>query len=219
MKNARLKVKGILLDLDGTIVDSKDAYCEAMKTALEKTGQKTAGVQGVNEIPKRLELGLPIDDVINGVNVKEFLNIYLKVYYEATVTKAKPMPYIKETLENLSGKVKLGVVTLRHVPKSKVVEELERFKLAECISSVVTALDTRFPKPSPEALIKCSSQMGLETCECAVVGDSVVDVRAGKAAGAKTVAVLSGIFTRKELETEKPDLILENVRKLPDFVE
>ncbi len=61
--------------------------------------------------------------------------------------------------------------------------------------------------------------MGLETCECAIVGDSVVDVRAGKAAGAKTVAVLSGIFTRRELEKEKPDLILENVRKLPDFVE
>jgi HAD superfamily hydrolase (TIGR01509 family) len=219
VKNARLKVKGILLDLDGTIVDSREAYSEAMKIALEKMGQKATDNKKVTEIPKRLEQGLPIDDVINGANVKEFLAFYLKAYYEATITKAKPMPCIKETLENLSRKAKLAVVTMRHVPKSKVVEELDRFGLAEYISNVVTALDTRYPKPSPEALMKCSNQMGLETYECAIVGDSIVDVRAGKAAGAKTVAVLSGIFTRRELETEKPDLILENVKKLPYFVE
>lgn len=219
MKNARLKVKGILLDLDGTIVDSREAYSEAMKIALEKMGQKATDNKKVTEIPKRLEQGLPIDDVINGANVKEFLAFYLKAYYEATTTKAKPMPCIKETLEKLSRKAKLAVVTMRHVPKSKVVEELDRFGLAEYISNVVTALDTRYPKPSPEALMKCSNQMGLETYECAIVGDSIVDVRAGKAAGAKTVAVLSGIFTRRELETEKPDLILENVKKLPCFVE
>ena len=60
---------------------------------------------------------------------------------------------------------------------------------------------------------------GIETCECVVVGDSVADIKAGKAAGAITVAVLSGIFSREELEREKPDLILENVNKLPDFLE
>jgi phosphoglycolate phosphatase-like HAD superfamily hydrolase len=51
------------------------------------------------------------------------------------------------------------------------------------------------------------------------VGDSVADVKAGKNAGAKTVAVLSGIFSHKELEREKPDLILENINQLPDFLE
>jgi phosphoglycolate phosphatase len=56
-------------------------------------------------------------------------------------------------------------------------------------------------------------------CECVVVGDSVADIKAGKNAGAKTVAVLSGIFSREELEREKPDLILESVNKLPDFLE
>jgi phosphoglycolate phosphatase-like HAD superfamily hydrolase len=56
-------------------------------------------------------------------------------------------------------------------------------------------------------------------CECVVVGDSVADIKAGKNAGIKTVAVLSGIFSREELESEKPDLIIENVNKLPDFLE
>ena len=56
-------------------------------------------------------------------------------------------------------------------------------------------------------------------CECVVVGDSVADIKAGKTAGIKTVAVLSGIFSREELESEKPDLILKSVNKLPDFLE
>jgi phosphoglycolate phosphatase-like HAD superfamily hydrolase len=51
------------------------------------------------------------------------------------------------------------------------------------------------------------------------VGDSVADVRAGKNAGAKTIAVLSGIFTREELEKEKPDLIINDINELPSFLE
>jgi phosphoglycolate phosphatase len=83
---------------------------------------------------------------------------------------------------------------------------------------VTTALDTRYPKPSPQAFIQCAEKLNVETGECLVVGDSVADVRAGKNAGAKTVAVLSGIFSRAELEEEKPDLILESVSKLPEFL-
>jgi phosphoglycolate phosphatase-like HAD superfamily hydrolase len=47
----------------------------------------------------------------------------------------------------------------------------------------------------------------------------VVDIRAGKNAGIRTVAVLSGIFGRKELERENPDLILKNISELPRFLE
>jgi phosphoglycolate phosphatase-like HAD superfamily hydrolase len=55
--------------------------------------------------------------------------------------------------------------------------------------------------------------------ECVVVGDSVADIRAGKNGGARTVGVLSGIFSRQELERENPDLIIESVKELPDYLE
>ena len=51
------------------------------------------------------------------------------------------------------------------------------------------------------------------------MGDSVIDVRAGKAAGAKTAAVLSGLYGYDELVKEKPDLILNDVTELPKFIE
>jgi HAD superfamily hydrolase (TIGR01509 family) len=173
----------------------------------------------VIEIPKRLEQNLPIKDLLKGINAQKFLDVYLNAYYQNTLTKAKPIPAIAETLEKLSKKAKLALITMRYVPKEKVIKELEKFGLAKYFQHVITALDTHNPKPSPEALIECAKQLDIEMCECIVVGDSVADIKAGKTAGIKTVAVLSGIFSREELEREKPDLILESVNQLPDFVE
>ena len=219
MEKRKLKVKGIILDLDGTIVDSREAYIEAAKAAFAAIGQENVDIKIAMEIPRRLEQNLSVNNVINGIDMQEFLDAYLKSYYNVTATKTKPMPNVSETLKKLSQKAKLALITMRHVPEEKVIEELQKFGLVRYFQVIVTALDTSQPKPSPEALIKCARQLGIQTSECAVVGDSVVDVRAGRNVGAKTVAVLSGIFTREELEMEKPYLILKSVNELPDFLE
>jgi phosphoglycolate phosphatase-like HAD superfamily hydrolase len=83
----------------------------------------------------------------------------------------------------------------------------------------VTALNTDNPKPSPEALIQCSKALNVKISDCLIVGDSISDLEAGKAAGAKTVAVLSGLFSHQELVKENPDLIIKDVTVLPNFVE
>jgi HAD superfamily hydrolase (TIGR01509 family) len=220
MRKLKLTVRAIFFDLDGTIVDSRKAYKTAMKTALAKMGkQKMIDAKLVTEIPRRLEQNLPIGDLIEGNDASKFLKEYLRAYYESTATNAKPIRSISEVLERLSHKVKLALITMRCVPKEKVIEELEKFGLATYFQSVITAFDTHNPKPSPEALLKCAEQLRVEICKCAVVGDSVADIRAGKNAGAKTVAVLSGIFSRQELEMENPDLVLKSVKELPDFLE
>jgi phosphoglycolate phosphatase len=214
-----LKVEGILLDLDGTIVDSKEACLEAARIAFKTIGQKMVNIEIVMEIPKRLELKLPINDLLIGIDAREFLDVYLKTYYQVVPVKAKPLPRISETLKELSKKAKLALITMRYVPKENVCEELKKFGLAKYFQYVITSLDTDDPKPSPEALIKCAKQLDIQIRRCVVVGDSIADIRAGKSAGAKTVGVLSGIFSRNELEKEKPDLILESVNQLPDFLE
>jgi HAD superfamily hydrolase (TIGR01509 family) len=219
MEKPKLKVKGIILDLDGTIVDSREAYIEAAKAASAATGQEKVDIKIAMEIPRRLEQNLSTNNMINGINAKKFLDTYLKSYYKVTVTKTKPIPNVSETLKKLSRKMKLALITMRHVPKEKVIKELENFGLAKYFQLVVTALETSQPKPSPEALIRCVKQLGIRISECAVVGDSVADVRTGRNVGAKTVVVLSGIFTREELEMEKPHLILKSINELPDFLE
>jgi HAD superfamily hydrolase (TIGR01549 family) len=216
----KLKVKAILFDLDGTIVDSKKAYLKALKTALSEMGkQGTLSSSWATEIPKRLEQNLPITDIIQGVDVNTFLEHYLKAYYQATAEETKPVPGISRALNRLSRRFRVALTTMRYVPKEKVIEELARFNLIDYFECIITASDTRDPKPSPEALVECAKQLNVEINQCAVVGDSVTDIRAGKNAGTKTVAVLSGIFSREDLRKENPDLIIESVRDLPDHLE
>ena len=216
----KLRVKAIFFDLDGTIVDSKEAYLIALKTAWAKTGKpKSIDVELVTEIPKRLEQSLPINDLLKDIDAKKFLQEYLKAYYQATAMIAKPMPDISDILRMLSNKAKLALITMRYVTKEKVIEELMKFDLAKYFQQIITALGTDDPKPSPEALIKCANLLKVRMDECVVVGDSIVDIRAGKSCGARTVGVLSGIFSRQELERENPDLIIESVKELPDYLE
>jgi HAD superfamily hydrolase (TIGR01509 family) len=169
------------------------------------------------EIPRRLEQRLPLSDIVKG-DLQGFLDVYLKRYYAVTMEKTKLFPNIRRTLAQLSAKAKLALITMRFVPQAAIVRELEQFNIAEHFAYVVTALETHKPKPSPEALIKSVKALDVDICACVIVGDSVSDVRAGKAAGAMTVAVLSGLFSREELVVERPDLILENVAELPDFI-
>jgi phosphoglycolate phosphatase-like HAD superfamily hydrolase len=61
--------------------------------------------------------------------------------------------------------------------------------------------------------------LNVESNDCIIAGDSINDVRAGKAAGAGTVALLSGLFHSEELIKEKPDLILNDVSALPNYIE
>jgi pyrophosphatase PpaX len=143
----------------------------------------------------------------------------MKTYYSITQQKTKLIPNVSVTLEALSEKNKLALITMRYVTKQDIVKELEFFGISEYFSRVVTALDTFKPKPSPEAIISCVQALDVEICDCIIAGDSVNDVRAGKAAGARTVAVLSGLFQSEELVKEGPDLILNDVTSLPKFIE
>ena len=74
MNREKLEVKGILLDLDGTIVDSREAYLEAAKTAFATLGKELPERRVALEIPKRLEQGLPITDLV-GTDVQSFLEV------------------------------------------------------------------------------------------------------------------------------------------------
>ncbi len=218
-KQTSLHAKGIMFDLDGTILDVRSAYLEAASKAFSSLGARTVNIILVTEIPKRLEQDLPIDDLLEGINAKKFLNAYLKSYYQSTAEKAKPMPRISETLTKLRQKSRLALITRRKVTERDLRKELSTFGLNDFFQYVATASDTDKPKPSPEALIRCSREIHVSPSECIIVGDSVVDVRAGKNADIRTVAVLSGIFSREDLEKENPDLILESVNELPFFIE
>ena len=219
MSTTKFRVKGIFFDLDGTIVDSREAYLEAARTAFEALGKTPLDDKTALEIPKRLEQRQPLTDIINDSNTKKFLEAYLRTYYSITPEKTKLIPNAQTALQTLSQKAKLALVTMRFVPQHTIKTELTHFGIADNFTHIVTALDTHKPKPSPEALIKTVQAMDVQICDCIMVGDSVTDIQAGKAAGTKTIAVLTGLFTQKELTKQNPDLILKNVTELPKHIQ
>jgi phosphoglycolate phosphatase len=218
MQHNRLKAKGIFLDLDGTLVDSTGAYIEAARIAFSALNKPLPPNEILLEIPRRLEQRLSIDDLTFGCSQK-FLPVYLNAYYATSEKLVKLLPNVASTLDTLSRKSKLALITMRHVPNGVIQKELDYLGVAKYFSHVMTALDTAKPKPSPEALIRCVERFDLEMHECLIAGDSVNDMRAGKAAGAKTVAVLSGLYGKEELAKECPDLMLTDVTLLPEHVE
>ncbi len=201
MHHNRLKAKGIFLDLDGTIVDSTGAYIEAAQIAFRALEMQPPQDNLLLEIPRRMEQHLTIDDITKGCT-KEFLPLYLNAFRSITERKTQLLPNVSATLATLSQRAKLALITMRHVPNQVVQKELDYFGILPYFSHVVTGLDTAKPKPSPEALLKCREALNLDICDCLIAGDSVSDMRAGKAAGAKTVALLSGLYNREELERE-----------------
>lgn len=218
MNVTKLKAKCIFFDLDGTIVDSREAYYEAARVAFQAMGQEPPETKAALEIPRRLEQKQPISDIIKG-DTRKFLQVYLKTYYSVTPEKTKLVPNVSTVLKILSTKAKLALITMRSVPTENIIKELERFSIAKYFTYVVTALDTHKPKPSPEALIQCVKALDVQMRDCIIVGDSINDIKAGKAAGIKTVAVLSGLFSREEVVKEHPDLIIRDATALPNFIE
>jgi phosphoglycolate phosphatase len=214
MQENKFKAKCIFLDLDGTIVDSRQAYLEAAQTAYHAIGQEPPEIKTALEIPKRMEQGIKIDDLVRG-DLDKFKTAYLQSYYVLTEQKTRLIPDVSLALAALSLKAKLALITMRHVPSEAIVKELNCFNISKYFSSVMTALDTTKPKPSPEAIFKCVQTLNVPVSECLIAGDSVNDIRAGKAAGAKTVGVLSGLYCSEELAQELPDMILSDLTRLP----
>jgi len=219
----QLKVKALLIDLDGTLVDATDALVEAAKHALTTLGFHQVNPQIGVEIARQLQSNLPLDNLLHkngiiGVKKQKFVTAYLKAFHKLTLKKTKPIPNVHTTLHTLSKHLPLALVTRRNVSQKQLIKELKRLQFIQFFKTIVTSQDVTQPQPSPEILLKAAQKLRVPIKECAVVTDSIVDIQAGKAAGIKTIAVLTGLFSRKELEKWKPDFILKNINRLPDLL-
>ncbi len=219
----RLSIRALLIDLDGTLVDATEALEEAAKHALTTIGFHRIGPQIGVEIARQLQSNLPLEDLLHKSGIvrakrQGFVTAYLNAFHKLTLTKTKPLPNVHTTLNTLSKHLPLALVTRRNVSQKQLTKELKRVQLILYFKAIVTSQDVNQPQPSPEILLKAAQKLGVPIQECAFVSDSIVDMQAGKAAGVKTIAVLSGLFNRKEIEKWKPDFIVKNISSIPDLL-
>ena len=91
---------------------------------------------------------------------------------------------------------------------------LERFDLVKFFDVIVTGLSAPRTKPYPDPILLAAQKMGVKPEECLMIGDTTVDMRAGKSAGAQTVGVLCGFGEEEELLRIGADLVLSSTSEI-----
>jgi phosphoglycolate phosphatase len=213
--------KLFLLDLDGTLIDSKIDIIKSVNLALERMKLPMVvdasiarfvgdGVQKLIQRTLRASLGSEPGSRL----VSSTIQVYLEEYGKHLLDSTSLYPGIREALDALWW-ADCAVITNK--PESFSRRILESLGVASRFRVILGGDSTEKRKPDPGPLEQVMSLCDARPSETAMVGDSHVDIRAGKAAGVITCGILGGFGTREELEAEGCDLILPSASELDRY--
>jgi phosphoglycolate phosphatase len=221
---AARKIKGAIFDLDQTLIDSLQAFTEAFNRGIKPFGLDPVDREMVASF---LDNGWRMDKMLSEAFPSVFLEEETRKQCQDEIRKAylelEPKKVIlksgaEQTLRALREKrVKIGIVTGRITKGDGKWLELRRLNIHQYIDAMVTAAEAP-SKPAPDGLILCAKELGLSTEECVYVGDSRLDMRAGKEAGLLTVGIQTGVAGKELLIKEGPDYIIGEVSGLLNYL-
>jgi HAD superfamily hydrolase (TIGR01509 family) len=116
-----------------------------------------------------------------------------------------------ELLDALKGKIKLALATMNDKPV--ITHLLKQHNITEYFEVVLSANDVKKSKPEPEIFIKAANQLDIQPKNCVIIEDSIFGIQAAKKAKMSCIAVSLGAYSKKELEKEKPELIVSSLKK------
>lgn len=187
------KATTIIFDLDGTLIDTIEAFYMLAKLTGDEFGINMVR----SHVYNLLNHGLPYWDSVvsesraNRQTIIEELNIRaVELWPEVIAEHARVFPDIFHTLSTLK---ELGY-TLAIVTGSggKSLELLYSAGVRDLFDAVVSGADVSRRKPDPEGLYLCLNSLGVDASDAVYVGDTSIDMQASRAAGMTAVAVLSG---------------------------
>jgi len=126
------------------------------------------------------------------------------------------IPRVQEALAAFQNRYPMSIVSARD--QETTLAFLDFFGLRPFFKVIVTSQTCEHTKPFPEPVLWAAEQMGVPAANCLMIGDTVVDIRAGKDAGAQTVGVLCGFGRENELRRAGADLILPYTAHLIDHL-
>lgn len=122
------------------------------------------------------------------------------------------MAGVQEMLHLLARFYPMSTISTGGAPR--VERFLEHYGVRHLFHAVVGAQTTTRMKPHPEPLFHAAQVMGVDPASCLMIGDTTIDMRTGRSAGAQTVGVLCGFGTEGELRRTGADLILRTTSDL-----
>lgn len=218
------KIRAICFDVDGTLSDTDDMFVQKLERLLRPTRfllprqdpQRAARRLVMwSEAPGNFLIGFPdtlgVDDEIAAV--MEWLNRH----------RPRPLkhflliPGVKEMLQSFSMRYPLAVISARDARSTHLF--LDQFELTPFFQVIVTGQTAEHTKPYADPILYAARELNVPPESCLMVGDTPVDIRAGKTAGAQTVGVLCGFGEEPELRQRGADLILASTPELVKVLE
>jgi beta-phosphoglucomutase len=200
-----------IFDWDGTLADTRKTIVVSFQKALKEINLEVP----TQYIERRIGIGASdtFREILQAANrrvdekvVKQLVERKSKVQIELADEVAL-FEGARELLEALQGKMKVGLASMNN--RAVVMHLLQIKKLADCFETVLTVEAVSRSKPDPEIFLKTAGQLKAKPQKCVVFEDSIFGVKAAKSAGMGCVAVTTGVYSRQELEVEKPDLVVE----------
>ncbi len=214
------RIRAICFDVDGTLRDTDDQYVLRLAKLLRPLSfifprrdplPFARRMVMATESPATFLFGLPdrfgLDDELSRLG---------DYFYRRGISR-RPKQFliiggVQEMISTLHPQYPLAIVSARGAQST--VAFLEAFGLIPYFRAVATSQTCTHTKPYPDPVLWAAEQMKVSPTACLMVGDTTVDIRAGKAAGAQTAGLLCGFGEEGELCQAGADVILSTTSEL-----
>jgi phosphoglycolate phosphatase len=218
------KPEMVLIDVDGTLVDSVPdlAYCvDEMMKQLDMPVHGEAKVRewvgnGVERLTRRALIG-QLDGEPDDALFEKAYPIFMALYAENTSKRSMLYPGVEEGLDYLKAQgYKLGCVTNKAeqftVPLLKDLGVYDNFEI------VISGDTLEKKKPDPMPLLHAADHFGVKPENALMIGDSVSDVKAARAAGFNIVCMTYGYNHGVDIREANPDVVIDSMAELSDVL-
>lgn len=212
-------IKGIIFDLDGTLLDTLSDIATGVNEAIAKWGCEPYSDEEVktfigNGVHNLMRLALENQGVYRYVD--EAVERFKEIYGEKYNVKTQPYDKIKDVIQYAKEKdLALGVCSNKPNPLTQLLIA-EHF--AEDFDFVLGEVDFIERKPAPDMAFEVAANLGVKPAEILFVGDSTVDVETARNAKMIMAAMTYGFNDKDKLEAENPHYLVDDAQALLKIV-
>lgn len=206
-------MKTVVFDFDGTLVDSSRDIAGAFCASLKRFSLDPPPLESVYPL-----IGRPLSEMYAGfaepAQIGELIASYRAIYPTLWTENTRPFQGVTEVLSGLRTRgYRLAVATTKG---SDTVRAIAAELGLASYFDYLQGTDGFAHKPAPDVVLRALTGAG--GTGAWMVGDTVADILAGKAAGLKTYAVTWGTHDEATLQTAEPDVLEPNINALLDVL-